>query len=296
MNNAVATNEPKPFTEITMADYDLAHDTGPRATFFLMQAAYPALRAAGGGSIVNLGSGTGTEGKPFFGAYASAKEAIRGMSKVAALEWGRDNIRVNVVCPFANPRECRAGVRPSGRLREITQTRSIATGGRHPHRHRRHGRVPDRTRCELSDRTDDPPRRRHRDVPVTRAPREPAPSLRDRQRDAVRADIHAAAYRLFAAQGFTNVTTDDIAAEAAISPRTFFRHVATKEELLLAAVQRGGAAIASLLERRPRTEPPDAALAAAIVSRVESFDDADLESWRARDPDRAAPAGSGFAS
>jgi NAD(P)-dependent dehydrogenase (short-subunit alcohol dehydrogenase family) len=59
VNNAVATNEPKPFTEITMADYDLAHDTGPRATFFLMQAAYPALRAAGGGSIVNLGSGTG---------------------------------------------------------------------------------------------------------------------------------------------------------------------------------------------------------------------------------------------
>lgn len=116
---------------------------------------------------------------------------------------------------------------------------------------------------------------------MTGAPREPAPSLRDRQRDAVRADIHAAAYRLFAAQGFTNVTTDDIAAEAAISPRTFFRHVATKEELLLAAVQRGGAAIASLLERRPRTEPPDAALAAAIVSRVESFDDAELEGWRA---------------
>lgn len=102
VNNAVATNEPKPFAEITMADFDLAHDTGPRATFFLMQAAYPLLKAAGGGSIVNLGSGTGTEGKLFFGAYASAKEAIRGMSKVAALEWGRDNIRVNVVCPFAN--------------------------------------------------------------------------------------------------------------------------------------------------------------------------------------------------
>lgn len=107
------------------------------------------------------------------------------------------------------------------------------------------------------------------------------PSLRDRQRAAVRADIHAAAYRLFAAQGFANVTTDDIASEAAISPRTFFRHVATKEELLLAAVQRGGAAIASLLERRPATEPPDVALAAAIVRRVESFDDADLEGWRA---------------
>jgi len=116
---------------------------------------------------------------------------------------------------------------------------------------------------------------------VSSAPEQPPPSLRDRQRAAVRADIHAAAYRLFAAQGFANVTTDDIASEAAISPRTFFRHVATKEELLLAAVQRGGAAIASLLERRPATEPPDVALAAAIVSRVESFDDADLEGWRA---------------
>jgi len=102
VNNAVATNEPKPFADITMADFDLAYDTGPRATFFLMQAAYPVLKAAGGGSVVNFGSGSGTEGKQLFGAYASAKEAIRGMSKVAALEWGRHNIRVNVVCPFAN--------------------------------------------------------------------------------------------------------------------------------------------------------------------------------------------------
>ena len=115
---------------------------------------------------------------------------------------------------------------------------------------------------------------------MTGTPVERPPNLRDRQRAAVRADIHAAAYRLFAARGFGNVTTDDIAAEAAISPRTFFRHVATKEELLLAAVQRGGAAIASLLERRPDAEPPDVALSAAIVSRVESFDDVDLESWR----------------
>jgi NAD(P)-dependent dehydrogenase (short-subunit alcohol dehydrogenase family) len=60
------------------------------------------LKAGGGGSIVNFGSGSGTGGQKSFGAYAGAKEAIRGMSKVAALEWGIDNIRVNVVCPFAN--------------------------------------------------------------------------------------------------------------------------------------------------------------------------------------------------
>lgn len=102
VNNAIATNEPKPMTDIDGADYDLVFDVGPRATFFLMQAAHPAMAAVGGGSIVNLGSASGTGGQARFVAYAGAKEAIRGMSKAAALEWGRDNIRVNVVCPFAD--------------------------------------------------------------------------------------------------------------------------------------------------------------------------------------------------
>ncbi|GAY17887.1 SDR family NAD(P)-dependent oxidoreductase [Mycobacterium sp. shizuoka-1] len=101
INNAIATNEPKLLTDITLDDFDLVFDTGPRATLFLMQAAYPILKAAGGGSIMNFGSGAGTGGQKTFGAYAGSKEAIRGISKVAALEWGRDNIRVNVVCPFA---------------------------------------------------------------------------------------------------------------------------------------------------------------------------------------------------
>jgi NAD(P)-dependent dehydrogenase (short-subunit alcohol dehydrogenase family) len=101
VNNAIATNEPKAFADITAEDFALGHDVGPRASFLLMQAVYPLMVEAGGGSIVNLGSGTGTGGEPKWGGYAAAKEAIRGLSKVAALEWGRDNIRVNVVCPFA---------------------------------------------------------------------------------------------------------------------------------------------------------------------------------------------------
>jgi NAD(P)-dependent dehydrogenase (short-subunit alcohol dehydrogenase family) len=102
VNNAVATNEPKPMVDVVIDDYDLVFDTGPRATFFLMQAVYPSMAAAGGGVIVNLGSASGTGGSPRFVAYAAAKEAIRGMSKAAALEWARDNVRVNVVCPFAD--------------------------------------------------------------------------------------------------------------------------------------------------------------------------------------------------
>ncbi|MBX7448733.1 SDR family oxidoreductase [Mycolicibacterium sp. 3033] len=108
VNNAIATNEPKAFHEITREDYDLVFDVGPRATFTLMQAVYPVFVSNGGGSIVNLGSGSGTQGLPRFGAYGAAKEAIRGMSKVAALEWGRHRIRVNVVCPYAETESIRA--------------------------------------------------------------------------------------------------------------------------------------------------------------------------------------------
>ena len=78
--------------------------SGPMATLRMMQLCHPHLRAAGGGAIVNFASGAGTDGLPGHGAYAAAKEAIRGLTKVAAREWGPDNVRVNAVCPLSTAR------------------------------------------------------------------------------------------------------------------------------------------------------------------------------------------------
>ena len=101
VNNAIALR-PAAFHEADDESYDLVFDTGPKATFRLMRAAFPHLVAAGGGSVVNFGSSAGTEGEPGFAAYGAAKEAIRGLSKTAALEWAPLGIRVNVISPFAN--------------------------------------------------------------------------------------------------------------------------------------------------------------------------------------------------
>ncbi|ASW88706.1 TetR/AcrR family transcriptional regulator [Mycobacterium marseillense] len=105
-------------------------------------------------------------------------------------------------------------------------------------------------------------------------------SLRDRQRAQIRADIRRAAFRLFVERGYDAVTTEEIATAAGVSPRTFFRHVPAKEELLLAPVRYGGAAIVNLLEGRPAAESPDIALINAIITRTRSFDQTDTEEWR----------------
>jgi NAD(P)-dependent dehydrogenase (short-subunit alcohol dehydrogenase family) len=99
VNNAQSMVQ-RPLEELSDEDVDLAYRSGPLATFHAMQAALPHLKRRGG-SIVNLGSSAALLGRPDFASYAMAKEAIRGLSRVAAKEWGRYGIRVNVVCPAA---------------------------------------------------------------------------------------------------------------------------------------------------------------------------------------------------
>ena len=101
VNNAQATRPEVPFEETTDEDMALTFESGLMGAFYFMQACFPTMKERGG-KVINLASAAGTEGLIGFTAYASAKEAIRGLSRVAAHEWGKYKINVNVICPWAN--------------------------------------------------------------------------------------------------------------------------------------------------------------------------------------------------
>lgn len=71
-------------------------------SFFFMQTCYPHLCESPHARVINICSMAGTERVPGFMIYGAAKEALRAMSGVAAKEWGRKGINVNVLCPTAS--------------------------------------------------------------------------------------------------------------------------------------------------------------------------------------------------
>jgi NAD(P)-dependent dehydrogenase (short-subunit alcohol dehydrogenase family) len=100
VNLAMAIQPPHSFLEHTRDTLDTSYQTGLVMTWDFMKLCYPYLKE-NGGKIINFGSGSGNEGQEGYAAYAAIKEAIRGLSRVAAREWGPDNINVNIVNPGA---------------------------------------------------------------------------------------------------------------------------------------------------------------------------------------------------
>lgn len=99
VNNAHVSKQ-VPLAETTQAHLDLSFGTSFYPTFYLMNAALPYLKETKG-NIINFASGAGLSGHKTQGAYAAAKEAIRGLSRVAANEWGEFGINVNIISPLA---------------------------------------------------------------------------------------------------------------------------------------------------------------------------------------------------
>lgn len=100
VNNAHVSRQ-VPFVETTMEHFNLSFGTGFYPTFNFMKAAYPELKKSQG-KVINFASGAGIDGQVTQTSYAAAKEAIRGISRVAANEWGPDGINVNLISPIAN--------------------------------------------------------------------------------------------------------------------------------------------------------------------------------------------------
>ena len=101
VNNAVSAVSEVSVIDTTDDDMALAWESGVLGTLYFMQACYPHMKGRNA-KVINFGSGAGIMGREGYAAYGPAKEAIRSLTKVAAREWGREGIRVNVICPHAS--------------------------------------------------------------------------------------------------------------------------------------------------------------------------------------------------
>ncbi|MEG0440828.1 MAG: SDR family oxidoreductase [Oscillospiraceae bacterium] len=99
INNAQNSASGVMLADHTKEDFDKAIYSGLYAVFFYMKHAYPYLKETHG-AVVNFASGAGLFGKPGQASYAASKEGIRGLTRVAATEWGPDGINCNIICPL----------------------------------------------------------------------------------------------------------------------------------------------------------------------------------------------------
>jgi NAD(P)-dependent dehydrogenase (short-subunit alcohol dehydrogenase family) len=97
----VGTGEFKPLADVSNETYDEVMRVNARSAWVGMKYALPHLVAGGGGAIVTTGSHLAWHAAPTFSAYTASKHAVIGMTKAVALEYGRDNVRANIVCPSA---------------------------------------------------------------------------------------------------------------------------------------------------------------------------------------------------
>lgn len=141
VNNAQASKSGTNLIDHTKEDFDLAINTGLYGAFFYMKHAFPELKKTKG-CVINLASGAGLFGKPGQSSYAAAKEGIRGMTRVAATEWGPDGRARELHLPAGDDRAARSmeGSLPR-HVRRHHQGHSAGTFRRPENRHRACGRI-----------------------------------------------------------------------------------------------------------------------------------------------------------
>ncbi|MZR12213.1 SDR family oxidoreductase [Maritimibacter sp. DP07] len=98
-NNAGIEGKVIPMADQPEANYDAVMGVNAKGTFLCLQTEIKQMQKNGGGAIVNLASVAGLIGFPGLSPYVASKHAVNGMTKNAALEYGKEGIRVNSICP-----------------------------------------------------------------------------------------------------------------------------------------------------------------------------------------------------
>jgi NAD(P)-dependent dehydrogenase (short-subunit alcohol dehydrogenase family) len=119
INNAGIAGPTGKVEEIPVADWERCIAVDLNGMFYCTRLAMPLIKAAGGGSIINLSSAAGRLGFPFRSPYAAAKWGVVGFTKSLSMEAGPDNVRVNAIQP---------GVVEGARIDSVISAKAKAVG------------------------------------------------------------------------------------------------------------------------------------------------------------------------
>src|SRR5581483_2646158 len=159
VNNAGIAGPTAKVEDIRPEDWERCIAVDLNGMFYCTRKAMPMIKAAGGGSIVNLSSAAGKHGFPQRSPYAAAKWAVVGFTKSVAIEAGPDKVRVNCIQPGIGEGESARRER-GGVPREVPRDDEPALD-RHAAGHRRHGALPVLQRGRAHHRPGDRGGRRH---------------------------------------------------------------------------------------------------------------------------------------
>ncbi|HTU73916.1 MAG TPA: SDR family oxidoreductase [Trebonia sp.] len=129
INNAAvyrALGPKRPLTELTTQDWDTVLRVNVRGTWQVIRAAVPALRARGGGRIVNVASVVARAGAAGFAHYVASKAAVEGLTRAAARELGQYGIAVNALSPGLVDNEATRAINEPGYVAAMSQARCLS--------------------------------------------------------------------------------------------------------------------------------------------------------------------------